>query len=248
MPSRLLHRILHSLRGLLRVCIIAAIMLIVGRVMERLLQPETFAHLANVQSDAMGAVRSISPLQFKDRYLCALSPSAGAMNRELRARGRGSPMAVLESADDAHDCKYAPSGAAVVGHWADGVGIVGPFVALVDTAWHLIVQPSFFASVFVISAFVIAALIVGLVMAQVHVTWHPFVWPTVFAIGTIALACAVAWCLQVTMEGGLYLFGRVTSIAGLCCGAAGIAGSSYLFFLKTLEVQIHESVDRIVPH
>jgi hypothetical protein len=231
-------------------------MLAVGNVLERLLKTETFEHLAIAQREAMAAVESIRPTQFKDRFVCAITPSADWMNRATPSQGSS----FTYHFSDADDCKYTlsslPASARsrdlpppVVGHWADGMnGLVGPFIALIDTAWHLIVQPSFFASVFAIAAFVIAALATGLLMAMARFTWHPWLGATIFAVGTVALACVVAWCLQITMEGGLYLFGRITGIAGLCCGAAGITGASYTFFLKVVEVQIHENVDKLVPH
>jgi hypothetical protein len=244
-----------------RVCIIAAIMMVVGRMMEKLLQRETFDHLATVQQEARAAVESISPIQFKDRYVCALTPSVEESKREIESHGRGSAV-YLGDFVVANDCKYTLSEfparptassdslrAPVVGHWADGLsGLVSPIVALFDTAWHLVIQPSFFASVFAVSAFLIAAFVVGLLMASANITWHPYAGPAIFAIATIAVACVVAACLKITMEGGLYLFGRFTSIAGLCCSSAGLAATGYAFFLKTIEVRVHEGVDEIIPH
>ena len=249
------------LRGTVRVCIIAAIMMVVGRVMEKLLRRDTFDRLTTVQQDALAAVESISPIQFKDRYVCALMPSVEEANRQLQAQSRSATLSYLRASAVSSDCKYTlsefpPRSAAprdslpapVVGHWADGMSMVTPFIALLDTAWHLIIQPSFFASVFAVSAFVIAAILAGLLMASAHITWHPYAGPSIFAIGTIALACLVAACLKISMEGGLYLFGWFTSIAGLCCGSAGVAATGYAFFLKTIEVRVHESVDEIIPH
>lgn len=262
MLEKILHVARRTLRGLLRVCVIAAIMMVVGRMMERLLKRETFDRLATVQREALAAVESISPIQFKDRYVCALTPSVEQTNRQFEAQRRSSSFSYLEPFAAAGDCKYTLSGipapsaaphenlpAPVVGHWADGLsGIVSPVVALLDTAWHLVIQPSFFASVFAICSFAIAALLAGLLMASANITWHPYVGPSIFAIGTIALACVVAACLKITMQGGLQLFGWFTSIAGLCCGSAGLAATGYAFFLKTIEVRVHESVDEIIPH
>lgn len=261
MRAKFLRIARHGLRALVRLCFIAAIMMGVSRVMEQLLRRDTFDHLHKAQLDAMAAVESISPVQFKDRYVCALTPSVEVTNRQLQARSRSAALSYSGSAASS-DCKYSLSQfparsaasrdslpAPVVGHWADGLnGIVSPVVALFDTAWHLLIQPSFFASVFAVSAFVIAAVLAGLAMASAHITWHPYAGPSIYAIGTIALACFVAGCLKISMEGGLYLFGKLTSIAGLCCGSAGIAATGYTFFLKTIEVRVHESVDSIVPH
>ena len=249
MRATFLHFARRFLWGFVRVCVIAAIMMAVSHVMEKLLRRDTFDRLALVQREALAAVGSISPIQFKDRYVCALMPSVDGMNRRMRTR-----------ADSSSDCKYTLSGmlpsapgetlpSPVVGHWADGLsGIVSPIVALFDTGWHLIVQPSFFASLFAISSFAIAAVLAGLLMARANITWHPYAGPAIFAFGTIALACVVAACLKLSMQGGLYLFGWFTSIAGLCCGSAGVAATGYAFFLKTIEVRVHESVDEIIPH
>lgn len=120
--------------------------------------------------------------------------------------------------------------------------------AFVDTGWHLVVQPSVFASLFAIVVFVFAGFATAILMVLPKFTWHPFVGAMVYCCGTVAIACVVGWGLQMLMEGGLYLFGRVTQLAGLCCGGAGVLLVGYNLAVKTVEVRIHEGIDHVIPH
>jgi hypothetical protein len=48
------------------------------------------------------------------------------------------------------------------------------------------------------------------------------------------------------MLGGLALFGWLTSLAGLCCGGAGIGFVCYEFCVKAAELQAHHTVTRVI--
>jgi hypothetical protein len=242
--------LLHTLHSLVRLCAVAAVMLVVGWILDKALSASTFAYLSTAQARALGAVEAINPLQMKDRYLCALTPSFDSMNRSMPRTAFQIPVA--------GDCMYtladtAPSPGAppvpVVGHWADGMsGYMIPFVAFLDMAWHMVFQHSIFASLFSLAAFLIGALVTGVLMMLPRFTWHPFIGASVFAVGTVAVGCGAAWCIQMLMEGGLYLFGSFTHFAGLCCGSAGIGYAGFALFSKTIEVRVHESVEHLVPH
>ena len=255
MSQGLRHKVYALLRSVLRLCVIAAIMMGVGWVLEETLSAHTFNHLTELQREAFAAVDSVNPFQFKDRFLCALTPSVESMNRHSRYHlpastdcmyslsllGLSSPEEVrVGRASDAE----MPLPPPVVGHWAEGSpGLVMPFFALLDTGWHLVVQPSWFAACFAIATFVLGGLITGLLMAWATARWGtsgPF-GLVVFCVGTIAAACAAAWGLRLLMEGGLYLFGKVTQVAGLCCGGAGITLFGYTLATKAVEVRIHET-------
>ncbi|MEO7042911.1 MAG: hypothetical protein ABI035_11665 [Gemmatimonadaceae bacterium] len=252
-------------------------MMAISALLERVLTRDTFAHLTNVQVEAMGAVKSLNPIQIAHRYMCAMDRSVAEMNREFRATNRDPTRAFMGEVPDSTDCAYrlseavgsqpagAPVGdspdassgllpAPVVGHWADGGGssLSTLPIALMDTAWHLTVQPSFFGTVFALMTFAIAAMVMLLLMAW-SFTPQPSLMATpgglmLYAVGTIALSCVVALCLQGLMEGGLYAFGRITNIAGLCVGSAGITSFGFSFFTKAADVKLHDVVESIVPH
>ena len=247
MDPKLVSYVVRMLRGGLRLGLMALVMMGVGWIMEKALKPDTFGYLEKLQGQALAAVESINPLQFKDRYLCALTPSIRSLNRppaRFQLSVVGDCMYTLSNVPHTGTVLPPP----VVGHWADGdTSIMMPFMAFLDTGWHLIVQPSIFASIFSIFAFVIGAMAAGIAMASVRFTWHPYFGVIVFAAGTIAASCLVALCLQWLMEGGLFLFGSITHLAGACCGAAGVTFFGYSFFMKTVEVRIHQGVEEILP-
>jgi hypothetical protein len=262
MFTSLPRKVYALLRSALRLFVIAAIMMGVGRVLEEKLSAPTFKHLTDLQLEALAAVDSLDPYQIKGRFLCALTPSVESMNRHSRyhlpastdcmyslslrppSSSEGVP---VDRAADAEMSLPPP----VVGHWAEGsAGLVMPFLALLDTGWHLVVQPSAFAAFFAISTLVIGGLATGLLMA-----WAASKWGTpgplglmLFCVGTIAAACAAAWGLRMLMEGGLYVFSQVTQLAGLCCGGAGMTLFGYTLATKAVEVRIHEGVDHLIPH
>jgi uncharacterized membrane protein YhhN len=68
-----------------------------------------------------------------------------------------------------------------------------------------------------------------------------------FAMGTIAAGCLVAWCLKEVMAAGLYAFGGITRLAAVCCGASSIVVFVYHFVLKMIETGIHVGVEKVVP-
>jgi len=263
-PPRRLYR---AVRNIVRLCAMAAVMMGIGWVLEHSLSAHTFSVLTNAQREAFSAVKSINPFQIKDRFVCALFPSVESMNRHAVIRNG----IVIGAAPVSTDCMYAlstlqpvapaaalpDSGSApkaalpapVVRHWAENMSAPSNVVvAFLDTAWHLVVQPSFFASFFAIVVLVFGALAAAVLMALPNITWHPFVGAMVYCCGAVAIACVAGWGLQLLMEGGLYLFGRVTQIAGLCCGGAGVTLFGYNLALKTVEVRVHEGIDHVLPH
>jgi hypothetical protein len=245
-------------RLLLNFLIVTAVMLGISKLTEKLTDQKTFIDLAHQQDLAFAAVADINPLDISRRYLCALGPSVENINRQsqgLTYKGR----VIGGHAPVAGDCRYTLSrvkpapGAElpppVVGHWGDGLnGFVLPFVALLDLAWHLVVQPSVFASIFAVFVFVAGGMAAGLLMTLPSITWHPYVGPAVFAVGTIALACAVGFCLKEIMEGGLYLFGGITRFAGFCCGASSVVVLAYQYVVKMIEGGIHAGVEHVIAH
>ncbi|MES2293774.1 MAG: hypothetical protein V4527_10800 [Pseudomonadota bacterium] len=245
-------------RLLLNFLIVTAVMLGVSKLTERLTDKKTFINLATEQNLAFNAVAAINPLDISRRYFCALGLSVEEINRQsqgLTYKGQ----AVGGHLPVAGDCRYTLSrvkpapGAElpppVVGHWGDGLnGIVRPFVALLDLAWHLIVQPSVFASIFAIFTFAAGGVAAGLLMALPSFTWHPYVGPAVFAVGTIALACVVGFCLKEIMEAGLYLFSGITRLGGFCCGASSVVVLAYQYVVKLIENGIHLGVEHVIPH
>ena len=252
------HRPVGLLRGVLHFVILTAVLMGVGALLERLREHATFDYLARQQSLAVAAVASINPLDMFDRYLCALRPSVEELNRRSRGVSSNPRYAFLGQAPVASDCRYALSRAApapgnvlpppVVGHWADGTsGLVQPFLALLDTAWHLIAEPSVFSSIFAIFIIVAGGMAAGTLMALARFNWPPLIGPTVFAMGTIAAGCLIAWCLKEVMAAGLYAFGSITHLAAVCCGASSIVVFVYHFVLKMIETGIHMGAEKIVP-
>jgi hypothetical protein len=269
MPQNPSNRLYRAVRNLLRLSLMAAIMMGIGWVLEHSLSERTFSYLTKAQREAFAAVESINPFQIKDRFVCALRPSVESLNRMYsgeRYRGMKTGMAPISS-----DCMYtlstlqpailarsspdssaavrAPLPTPVIRHWAENMSAPSNVVvAFLDTAWHLVVQPSVFASLFAIVVFVLAGFAAAILMLVPKFRWHPFVGPVVYCFGTVAIACVAGWGVQVLMEGGLYLFGRVTQIAGLCCGGAGLTLVGYNLIVKTVEVRIHEGIDHAIPH
>lgn len=258
--SRLLYR---AMRHVLRLGVMAAVMMAVGWLLQDELTAPTYSYLTRVQGEALAAVRGINPLQIKDRFVCAMRPSIESMNRMSAGLAYHPPLASdcmytlsnmpRTSGHDSHSDSTASSAAAlpppVVRHWADNSSpMVSAVIAFLDTGWHLVVQRSVFATVFALFAFVLGALIAGMLMMLPRFTWHPYLGGVVFCVGAVAFACLVAWGMQMLMEGGLYLFGRVTQIAGLCCGGAGMSYLGYSFFMKTIEVRVHEGIEQVMPH
>jgi hypothetical protein len=256
---RLLYR---SMGGLLRLCVITAIMMGIGWGLEKLLTVGTFSYLTGIQRDAFAAVESINPLQIKDRFFCALGPSVEAMNRKypsvlyhppvstdcMYSLSLLPPATLRRSESDRSVSSGMPLPPPVVSHWAENTSPPASlFLALFDTAWHLVIQPSVFASLFAMFALALGGIVAGTLMSLPGFTWHPFVGSMVFCIGTVAAACLAAWGMQMLMEGGLYLFGGITQIAGVCCGGAGVTFFGFTFFKKTLEVGIDERIDHLVP-
>jgi hypothetical protein len=249
-----------TLRGLVRLCVIAAIMMAISWLLENVLTRDTFAHLTRVQIEALGAVKSIDPIQVGERYVCALRPSVETINEQIRISTRDPRLAYESDTPLSTDCMYqlsdikgAPHGqlpSPVVGHWAETFSfpVFIPLVAFLDTAWHIVVQPSFFGSVFAIATVAMAAILTTLLLGLTRQPYNPWLSPVAFAVGTIVLACLVALCLQGLMEGGLIVFGRITNIAGLCVGSAGITSFGFTFFTKAADVKIHDVVENIVPH
>jgi hypothetical protein len=241
-----------------RYMIIAAVLMGASKLLEQLNQP-VFAALERQQSLALTAVTSIDPLVFYRRYVCALEPSAEKLNRESPRLSLGHGRFFNPHQEVRTDCRYqlpdgtqpaqgAPLPPPGVGHWAEGLsGIVMPFVALLDTGWHMIVQPSIFASIFSIFAFALGVIGAGILMGLAKFTWHPFVGAAIFAIGTIALSCAAAFVLREVIAGGLYVFGDVTRLAGLCCTAPGILRVAYDYVLELIKTGFHSGVEHVIP-
>ena len=241
-----------------RYMILAAVLMGASKLLEQLDQP-VFAALERQQSQALVAVTGIDPLIFYRRYVCALEPSVETLNRESPRLNLGHGRSFTLHAEARTDCRYqlpdgtepapgAPLPPQGVGHWAEGLnGIVMPFVALLDTAWHMIVQPSIFASIFSIFALVAGGMGAGILMGLVRFTWHPFVGAAIFAAGTIALSCAAAFVLREVIAGGLYVFGDITRLAGICCTAPGILRVAYDYILELIKTGFHGAVEHVMP-
>ena len=243
-------------RFLLRLLVVTAAMFAVSKVTEKLTDAHTFAALAHQQDLAIAAVASINPVEIGSRFLCALTPSAAEMRRKDPSPTYRSH--VLPGPSDADDCAYTLSRAApapgaalpppVVGHWSDGLGsFVMPFVAMLDTGWHLAVQPSLFASIFSLFAFVVGAFAALIALAMWDQVWRTPLATMLLAVGAIAFACIVAFLLREIMEGGLYLFGGITHFAGFCCGASSVVVIAYQYVVKLFETGIHEGVEHVLP-
>ncbi len=274
-PSGWLARIHNSLHaphllrrfsmGLLRLIVITLVMMVIGRITEKLVNKVELLELDRSQAEAMAAVHGINPLQIKDRFLCAITPSVADMNRKFQATHTEGQAFFLGHQSLAGDCAYTLSRSAqaqtsgavlqgdalpppVVGHWGDGITpIILPVIALLDTGWHLIVQPSLFASIFAIFAFVMGGILAGVAMVASRQDFPGYVGPIVWSLGTIVCACLVAWGLREIMEGGLFLFGKFTQFAGLCCGGGTVTYFGYSFTVKALEVKTHGVVEHMLP-
>lgn len=59
---------------------------------------------------------------------------------------------------------------------------------------------------------------------------------------TVLAACAAGFATQWVMILGLLLFGGVTSLAGMCCGSAGMAYAGHFPAIKVTEVVVHEKI------
>ncbi len=255
------------LRCFIHLCLLAAAMMVVAKITEEVLSTARVDSLKITQASALAAVSSINPLQIKDRFVCALTPSMEAMNAQTRAYRQQHPSTYLTEAPLSQDCAYTltdptlraqyaayrtgPVGQLpppVVGHWIGGdANIMTIFIAFLDTAWHLMVQPSVLASIFALFSLVVGVLATLVLMSLVSFVWNPIGWPIVLALGTIACTCLVAFVLREVMELGLTMFGWFTQLAGACCASAGITYFGYTFSVKAFEVRIHEGLEHIIP-
>jgi hypothetical protein len=270
------HRMRAAAIGLTRFLVITLIMLGIGWGTEKIVNKAELLELSHSQTRAIAAVRGLNPWQIKDRFFCAMTPSVESVNRkflaphpdaatyfmatrplsadcatvlavkELRAAADAQPVPeTLEAAikEDYH----LPAPVPVVGHWADGMSaFVLPVMAFLDTAWHLIVQPSVFASIFAIFSLVMGGILAGVAMAMSRADFPGYIGPLVWCAGTIAATCLVAWGLREVMEGALFVFGKFTQFAGVCCGGGTIAYFGYAFSVKAFEVKTHSVVEHLV--
>jgi hypothetical protein len=130
--------------------IMAAVLMGAGKLLDKL-DPAASRALEHQQSLALDAVASFNPLIFYNRYVCALVPSVEQLNRESRKLDLGHGRSFTPHSEARTDCQYtlpdgtqpaanAPLPTPTVGHWSDGQsGFVVFIVALLDTAWHMIV-------------------------------------------------------------------------------------------------------------
>ena len=244
-------------RLLLNFLIVTAVMLGVSKLTEKLTDEKTFIDLAHQQDLAIAAVAGINPAEIGSRFLCAMTPSMAQMRRKYQPvtyRGH-----VFSGPGDVEDCAYTLSRAApapgaalpppVVGHWGDGLNtMVVPLIALFDTAWHLLVQPSIFASVFSLFAFLAGTFAAFVVMTMWDKLWQTPLAGAFLAVGVVGFACAAAFLLREVMEGGLYFFGGITRFAGFCCGASSVVVLVYQYVVKMIENGIHIGVEHVIPH
>jgi hypothetical protein len=226
-------------------------MLVISTIVEHIASKATLDYLKEVQRQSIATVEGLDPLQAQERFFCAMTPSAEAFaakyNRPVTPESR------------AQDCQYTLSPIsgtgqglppAVVGHWHDSAGgniLSGVALALADTAWHLVVQPSILATIIALTTMVFG-LFCGLVgMALLEKYPHFFLILAVFVLATLAGTCLAAFLLKWIMEGALALFGGLTNLAGLSFGLSGFALGIYNFVAKLFEVRVHETVDHLLP-
>ena len=251
----ILHRLKYEWRAIL---VSSAVVLVILLILEHTVTDKNLDALKHQQAAAIAAVGAINPDQIAGRYICALQQSVADTNRKMAALNKDPRYPGLGQRPVREDCMYtlseaphAPGAlpAPVVGHWGDGQNAFTLFIAaLFDTVWHLVVQPSWLASIFSIAVFVAGFTVAGVLMGQASITWHPYLGGIAFAVLAVIASSAIGWLLREVMLGALYLFQGIFTLAGLWIGATGPIAVAVRYVTMLFETVLHVGVESVHPH
>ncbi|HEY1615898.1 MAG TPA: hypothetical protein VGF97_19660 [Rhizomicrobium sp.] len=215
-PSGRARKLLHFLASV-------AIALVLGKISEVLLQPETIDRLKTAQTEAYHAASTFQPWHLAGLYVCEFEEAAGAGALCGSATEGATGLQPYTSPSPQHR----------------GAGVFAPIEALLGLLDRLIEQPSTFGSVFAILQFLAGLLVmigIGFGKRERGSGYYLLGLP----LGTVFFGYVAGWCTQMLMLAELWLFSWFTQLAALCCGSAGLAFFGYEFCIKAAEVKAHE--------
>lgn len=228
-----------------------------GKGAEMLLEPHVFAAFEEAQDAALHAVQGFDPLTAVRRFACAAELGASfpdLVEADCARVVMPVPLSTILQPRFGIDLpRAAPPpvpAEPTVGHWARDWPIqLRPLIALLDVLWHLVAHSSGWASIFALMQF---ALGLGLVLVLDPERGETGSWAKYaifYPLGVVAFGFLFGFITKLLMIGGLTLFGRFVTLAGLCCGAGGMVRFAYEFAVKMLEDRVHHAVvSRINPH